>query len=58
MFETAYNDEMVAAVQRQEAKARATAAGHPDWHNACALCGSELTGITSSLCALCDVENG
>lgn len=53
MFESQYNDEMEAEVQRLEAKARAVAAGHPEWVNACAVCGSELkTGIISK-CERC-----
>jgi hypothetical protein len=42
MFESQYNDEMAAEVRRLEAKARALAAGHPEWDNACAVCGCEL----------------
>ena len=44
MFEVQYNDEMEAEVRRLEAKQRAVAAGHPEWDNACAACGCELSG--------------
>lgn len=56
MFECQYNEEMQREVQRLEAKRRATAAGHPEWDNACARCGCELktTGIVT--CADCDKE--
>ena len=53
MFESQYNDEMEAEVKRQEAKNRAVAAGHPEWVNACAGCGCELTGIEEVRCAGC-----
>ena len=44
MFEEQYNDEMEAEVRRLEAKNRAIAAGHPEWDNACGVCGCELPG--------------
>lgn len=53
MFETQYNDEMVLELLRLEALERATAAGHPEWRNACALCGCELAGIDQSRCENC-----
>ena len=45
MFESQYNDEMEAEVRRLEEKNRAMTAGHPDWNNACAVCGCELTDV-------------
>ena len=53
MFESHYNDEMEAEVKRLEAKQRATAAGHPEWENACAGCGCRLTGIEAVTCSRC-----
>lgn len=53
MFEMQYNEEMEAEVRRLEAKKRAAEAGHPDWENACAACGCELSGTTDSRCAGC-----
>lgn len=53
MFETHYNDEMAAEVKRLEARGRATAAGHPEWKNACAGCGCELTDNNDSSCSRC-----
>jgi hypothetical protein len=44
MFEAQYNDEMAAEVRRLEGKRRAVAAGHPEWDNACTVCGCELSG--------------
>lgn len=37
------NDEMETEVKRLEAQMRAINAGHPEWANACAICGCELT---------------
>jgi hypothetical protein len=42
MFEQQYDDEMAAEILRLEGKQRAVAAGHPDWENACSVCGSRL----------------
>lgn len=53
MFENQYNEEMGLEVRRMEAKKRATMAGHPDWDNACIVCGSELTCITTDRCGNC-----
>ena len=53
MFESQYNDEMEAEVRRLEAKKRATDAGHPEWDNACAVCGCELKHTVSDKCSLC-----
>lgn len=53
MFESQYNDEMEAEVKRLEAKARATNAGHPEWVNACAVCGCELDGTDADRCDQC-----
>ncbi|MDD5285402.1 MAG: hypothetical protein PHD54_06050 [Desulfuromonadaceae bacterium] len=53
MFESQYNEEMEAEVKRLEAQTRATNAGHPEWLNACALCGSELMEVENSLCNQC-----
>lgn len=53
MFETQYNDEMAAEVQRLEAKQRATAAGHPEWDNACAVCGCLLAAVSAVTCEGC-----
>jgi hypothetical protein len=53
MFEDQYNDEMEAEVRRLEAKNRALAAGHPEWDNACAVCGCELPDISSLRCGRC-----
>lgn len=57
MFETHYNDEMAAEVHRLEARARAAAAGHPEWQNACAGCGCELTASADSSCHSCLLKN-
>ena len=56
MFESQYNDEMAAEVQRLEAQGRALAAGHPEWANACAGCGCELESITISRCERCQCQ--
>ena len=53
MFECQYNDEMEAEVKRLEAQARAVAAGHPQWLNACAVCGAELQTVDTSRCKIC-----
>lgn len=53
MFETQYNEEMEAEVRRLEARNRADAAGHPDWENACAVCGCRIDGTDEQLCASC-----
>ena len=53
MFESQYNDEMEAEVKRLEAKTRASKAGHPEWGNACAVCGCELTGTDIIRCEQC-----
>jgi len=53
MFETQYNEEMEAEVRRLEAKKRAADAGHPEWENACAVCGSELAGTENARCQGC-----
>ena len=53
MFESQYNEEMEAEVRRLEAKKRAADAGHPEWDNACALCGCELSGNTELHCKAC-----
>lgn len=53
MFESQYNDEMEAEVKRLEAQARAANAGHPEWVNACAVCGCELAGTDADRCDQC-----
>lgn len=53
MFESQYNDEMEAEVKRLEARMRAVNAGHPEWLNACAVCGCELTDCGQSRCKSC-----
>lgn len=53
MFEVQYNDEMEAEIKRLEAKNRAIAAGHPEWENACAVCGCELPVDFSDRCSGC-----
>ena len=55
MFENQYNDEMAAEVGRLEAKGRARAAGHPEWDNACAVCGCELKATTQTKCENCSL---
>jgi len=57
MFETHYNEEMAAEVKRLEARARATAAGHPEWKNACAGCGCELSDSDAGSCPDCLLKN-
>ena len=53
MFESEYNDEMEAEIRRLEANKRATEAGHPEWANACAGCGCELSSIFTDTCSKC-----
>ncbi|HJV34509.1 hypothetical protein [Geomonas sp.] len=53
MFETQYNEEMEAEVRRLEGKRRAEEAGHPEWDNACALCGCQLTATEADRCNSC-----
>ncbi|MBU5637109.1 hypothetical protein KOM00_10220 [Geomonas sp. Red69] len=53
MFETQYNEEMEAEVRRLEAKKRAADAGHPEWDNACASCGSQIAGTADRFCGTC-----
>jgi len=53
VFESQYNDEMEAEVRRLEAKKRAFAAGHPEWQNACAVCGAELAATAGDKCCRC-----
>lgn len=53
MFESQYNDEMEAEVNRLEAQQRATKAGHPEWVNACAACGCELSNPDTNRCKQC-----
>jgi len=53
MFEVQYNEEMEAEIKRLEAKNRVVAAGHPEWTNACAGCGCELTSLSSESCSEC-----
>jgi hypothetical protein len=44
---------MEAEVKRLEAQARAVAAGHPEWLNACAVCGAELQTVDVSCSLIC-----
>jgi hypothetical protein len=53
MFESQYNDEMEAEVKRLEAKKRAAEAGHPEWDNACKVCGGQLAGTSAEKCPGC-----
>lgn len=53
MFESQYNDEMEAEVQRLEARRRAIEAGHPEWANACKTCGCELQRLDTATCDRC-----
>lgn len=53
MFETQYNEEMEAEVRRLDAKQRAIAVGHPEWDNACKLCGCRLDGTKDEVCTGC-----
>lgn len=41
--------------QRIRAKAAAHAAGHPEWDNACLVCGSQIT-IVEKFCNECTVK--
>lgn len=52
MFEQQYDDEMVAEILKLEAGKRAAAAGHPEWENACAVCGCRLP-LGDERCASC-----
>ncbi len=56
MFEVQYNDEMEAEVQRLEANNRAVAAGHPEWVNACVVCGCEIKRVDVERCEQCQSE--
>ena len=56
MFEVQYNDEMELEILRLEARSRAAAAGHPEWENACAGCGCELTPISRKSCDDCSSD--
>lgn len=56
MFEVHYNDEMEAEVRRLEARNRAVAAGHPEWVNACAVCGCEVQRVDVERCERCSVQ--
>ncbi len=56
MFEVQYNEEMEAEVRRLEAKQRAAAAGHPEWVNACRVCGNELVTPDRSVCKGCEQQ--
>lgn len=56
MFESHYNEEMEAEVRRIEARQRAVAAGHPEWVNACAVCGCELAAMDVARCDRCGKE--
>ena len=53
MFESQYNDEMEAEVKRLAAQKRAINVGHPEWLNACATCGSEITNTDATICEKC-----
>jgi hypothetical protein len=53
MFENQYNEEMEAEVRRLEAKKRAADAGHPEWDNACAVCGARIAGTETDRCRSC-----
>jgi hypothetical protein len=57
MFEVQYNDEMEAEIKLLEAQTRAIATGHPEWFNACAVCGCELTAVSSETCGQCARSN-
>ena len=57
MFESQYNDEMEAEVKRLEAQMRAVNAGHPEWVNACAVCGCELNAHDIDKCDQCSHVN-
>jgi len=53
MFENQYNEEMEAEVRRLEAKKRAADASHPEWDNACEICGCEIPGVVEKHCKEC-----
>ena len=53
MFESQYNDEMETEVKRLEARKRAADAGHPEWENACSVCGCRLAGTDIEHCQDC-----
>lgn len=53
MFENQYNEEMEREVKRLEARKRAIGAGHPEWVNACALCGVRLDTTDNDRCGKC-----
>ncbi len=53
MFESQYNDEMEAEVKRLEAHMRAINAGHPEWVNACRVCGCQIHTTDTGICDLC-----
>ena len=57
MFEQQYDEEMSAEIRRLEGKQRAAAAGHPEWQNACAGCGCEIT-VKAERCAPCLAKSG
>lgn len=52
MFEQQYDEQMTAEIRRLEGIQRAAAAGHPEWHNACAGCGCELP-VEADWCTHC-----
>lgn len=52
MFDNQYNEEMVQEVLRLEAKNRA-ALGHPEWENACTVCGCRLLRTDVTSCEVC-----
>jgi rRNA maturation endonuclease Nob1 len=53
VFEDQYNEEMEAEVRRLEAKRRAAEAGHPEWENACSVCGRKLALADGEMCGEC-----
>lgn len=53
MFETHYNEEMEAEVKRLEAQQRAIGVGHPEWDNACKICGCRIAGCVEDSCEQC-----
>lgn len=57
MFEQQYDEEMSAEIRRLEGKQRAAAAGHPEWQNACAGCGCEIS-VQAERCAPCLAKSG
>ena len=54
MFESQYNDEMEREVKRLEAKKRATAAGYPEWDNACKISAAGWPGLTPTAASNAD----